>query len=84
MKQFRMVQWLVMGLAFYAVSVMCPYIPIQTLGAKLGNVTIASFVAYKLFNHIEARKSGDALSDLMHAARALFIGLVVIAVGLGA
>ncbi len=84
--KFRMVQWLLFAAFFYALALLAfgSQPQLQTLCWKLGNVTVAGFVGYKL--DIHAFKSvwkGNTGSDLWQIRRAIVMAAAMLAVSTG-
>ncbi len=84
-ERFRMLQWLAAAAFFYGVAllVFSTQPQLQTLCWKLGNVTIASYVGYKVDVHA-FRKHIEAYSPgLEQIRRAIIIAAAMLAIGLG-
>ena len=82
--KFRMVQWLAIAAALYAIALWISQPQIQTALWKLGNVTVAAFVGY----WIDRRAFWFARLDhnsqpLLHLRRAIIMAAAMLAVALG-
>lgn len=81
--RLRMVQWLVAGVACYALAAMVTQPQIQVALWKAGNVTLAAWLGYQIDRQAfpyERCKEGKNMCQLR---RAILIGAVVLAIGLG-
>ncbi len=82
--RLRMLAWLVVGLAMYAVSIAIgiDYPAAQTVAYKLGHVTTLAWVGYWIARHAIGRLVDNSLpTDRL--ARAVLIGSVIIAGSMG-
>lgn len=86
----RMLQWVALAAVFYFVSIGLSQVgdggiapQLQTLCWKLGNITIAAFLGYKIDVHASRKRINEASTDLEHIRRALTMAAAMIGVSLG-
>lgn len=83
--QLRMVHWLALAAIFYLLALFTvPGLPqLQTLCWKLGNVTIAAYVGYKIDRNAARKPITAASTDLEYIRRAIIMAAAMLAVSLG-
>jgi hypothetical protein len=85
----RMVQWLMWAVGFYAVAMVMAhtspdfYPQIQTVCWKLGNLTIASYLGYRLDISIFRKRITEDSHPIEQIRRAVIIVGAMIAISLG-
>jgi len=90
--RLRMVQWLGFAAVLYAASMLVGFLGvepgsqwalIQTLCWKLGNVTVAGYVGYKLDVHAFRKHITPYSNGQEQIRRAIIIAAAMLAVGMG-
>lgn len=85
MKTLRMLHWLFAAAAFYALAlyVFGAQPQLQTLCWKLGNVTIAAWVGYRIDTNLFRRPIAENSDDLDYIRRAIVVAATMISISLG-
>ena len=84
-ERFRMVQWLALAALFYGLALLAfgSQPQLQTLCWKLGNVTIAAYVGYKIDVHASRKRITPFSSDGEYIRRSIIMAAAMLAVGMG-
>ncbi len=83
--KLRMAQWLALAVFFYALAlaVFGSQPQLQTLCWKLGNLTVAAFVGYKIDVHAFRRRITPESSGSEQMRRAIVMAAAMLAVAMG-
>lgn len=83
--KLRMIQWLALAALFYGLALLVfgGQPQLQTIFLKLGNITIAAFVGYKLDIHAFRKRITPFSSELEQIRRAIIMAAAMLAVSLG-